>query len=447
MTPRKHQALAARIRTDLELLDRSEAISARDFNILREGIERDVASCFDGLGYSNLTYPQTLLDAGFRPDQSLDERKEVARIEPMPRAFSADEERLLEMLQDGADTSLSLEWQWRVGEHCRLMNDKGWYPFFVTLTVDPLYHDPEEVFGIGATAFRDYIKRLARLSMKEFGLSREQMHDASDRDYLHHFFSVEHGKSGHHHHAHGILWFRAIPASWKLDPNFGQRDARNRRCRPLETYWTYCVPEQRPANYYWFVGCPWQKLGHRVPTDDNGKGLTLLAPEMGGFYCAKYMGKEDKAWKHRIKATRNLGLTKLLRAIKSTPTAYLEQQVTILPTYDHQTIQTTQVSVPIRLIRRLARLELYCREYRSMDLTTLLSSKPKPFGAMLASLRETRPWALASRERYEWLLGVLPPATKEFCEETWFDSLIFFQDWGFVPLKTQKIDGIGGYSA
>ena len=446
MTPRKHAALAARIRTDLALLARSEEHSEA-YPALRRGVERDVSARFDGLGYLNLIYPQTLLDIGLNPDHTLDERKEVLGLPPSSFDLDDDQELLMEMLQNGADASLSLEWRWRVGEHCRLMNEKGWYPFFVTLTVDPRYHDPEEVFGVGAKALGNYFQRLARVSMKACGLTRSEMHKASDRDYLHHFFSVEHGKSGKHHHAHGLLWFRAIPDSWKLDPNFGQRHSTERRCRPLESYWTYCVPDQRPANYYWFLGCPWQQLGHRIPVDQFGNGLTLLPPEMGGSYCAKYMGKEDKQWKHRVKATRNLGLTNLLETIKRAPMAYLEQQATILPTFEHLTIQTTSLSVPTRLIRRLSRLELYCREYRSMSLRDLLSPRPKPFVAMLNSLDEIKPWRLASRERYEWLLSVLPRATREFCEETWFDSLIFFQDEGFGPLHTQTVEGIGGYSA
>lgn len=446
MTPQQHQALAARVRTDLDLIERSPVFGKLSGTIRRQ-VSEDLEKQFDGLGYSNLIYPHSLEKLGLREDQKMEQRKEILRFEPSHFDPSNEEQRLVDMLQEGADCSLSHEWQWRVGEHCRFMNDKGWYPFFVTLTVDPLYHDPEEVFGLGATALRDYLKKLARVAMKECGLTRSEMHKASDRDYLHHFFSVEHGKSGHHHHAHGILWFREIPSSWKLDPNFGTPNAVNRRCKPLESYWTYCVPEQRPANYYWFVGCPWQKLGHRVPLDDKGKGLTLLAPEMGGFYCAKYMGKEDKAWKHRVKATRYLGLTNLLEAIKSAPMKVLEQQVTILPTFDHQIIQNTSLSVPTRLIRRLSRLELYCREYMSTDLQTLLSPKPKPFCAMVDSLKHTRPWLLASEDRYNWLLSVLPPAPKEFCEEDWFDSLIYFRERGFSAFSTETVDAIGGYKA
>ncbi|WP_299747818.1 hypothetical protein [uncultured Tateyamaria sp.] len=447
MTPRKHAALAARIRTDLDLLERCEHVSVEEFMAIRASVEYDLSVGFDGLGYSNLIYPQTLRDFGFTPEQTLAERKEFCRISRVEITPSHDEEMLGEMLQDGADNTLSFEWQWRVGEHARFLNDKVWYPFFVTLTVDPKYHDPEEVFGVGATAVRDYFKTLARVSMRECGVPRSERDKQSDRDYLQHFFTIEHGKSGVHHHAHGILWFREIPDSWKVDPNFGQPLAVNRRCPPLETYWKYCVPDQRPANYYWFLGCPWQRLGHRVPVDDTGKGFTMLAPEMGGFYCAKYMGKEDKQWKHRVKATRNLGLNRLLLSLKRAPSKYLEQMVAILPTYAHQTIQTTEISVPIRLTKRLSRLELYCREYASMNLTDLLSSKPKPYGAMLSSLAKTRPWLLASEERYEWLLSVLPPAPKEFCEDTWFEALAFFQDEGFGSFHTETVEGIGGYSA
>lgn len=446
MTPRKHQALAARIRSDLDLIERSPVWSDVS-SVIRSHVETELNDHFDGLGYSNIIYPQALTKIGLSPEQTIDERKEVLRFEKRAFEPSLEEQRLVSMLADGAQTSMSDEWIWRAGEHCEYMRELGWFPFFVTLTVDPKMFDPEMVFGIGATALRDYFKSLARVSMKACGLTRKEMHKASDRDYLQHFLSVEHGKSGHHHHAHGLLWFKNIPEDWKVDPNQGLSPERavRRRCMPLETYWPYCIPSQRPANYYRHLGDVWSELGHKVPIVD-GKGLTLMPAIAGGAYCAKYMGKEDKQWKHRIKASRNLGLKRIARAISRAPSKLLEQQTAILPTFDHLTIQTTSISVPLRLIKRLAKLELYCREFMSMDLSTLLSSRPKPFAAMLESLKETQPWLLSSKERYDWLLSVLPPGPREFCEDTWFQSLEYFQDAGFSKeQRPAAVNGIGAY--
>lgn len=449
--PRAHAAFFARIRSDLDLIERSPVCSPETAASLRRKVEKEMASPEYDLGSKNLIYPQTLKEIGLDVHQSLQDRKEALSFKVRPFEPSDDEIRLMSMLKEGADSSRTAEWTWRVGEHAEYMCRKGWYPFFITLTVDPKVYDPELIWGKRRdpkrkTPFGNYLSRLARVSMKACGVKREDRDKMSDRDYLHHFFAIEHGKTGEHHHAHGLVWFRDIPHEWKVDPNHGVSGDRaiRRRCPALETYWPYCIPKQRPAKYFRHLGDVWSRMGHKVPIE-KGSAIDMRSAMSGGAYVTKYLKKEDKKWNHRVKATRRLGLTKILEVVTQMPQELLEQQTAIHPTYDHLHIQTTKISVPLRLIKRLARLELYSREFQFMDLKTLLCQRPKPFLRMLKSLSEIQPWLLPSKERYDWLLSVLPPAPVEFCEDLWWSSLEYLLDHGFEKETEKSVQAIGAY--
>jgi hypothetical protein len=427
----QHAANFAKIRTDLAMLDRSSTINDDERHAIKTDIWSDLAELFEGdLGPSNIIYPPPSLDRiGVTADMSYDQKKALFGLNDRCSKGTSAERRFQRYLQDNAAASLSQNWIWRLGEAAEEL--KEWYPFFVTLTVDPKRYDSEALWKDG-TAWRNYVRQLAVVAMKASGLSRSEIKKTSNRDYLQYMATIEHGKSGHHNHCHAIVFLKNIPDTWKRDPNGHRQRAVNRRCPPLETYWPYCDPQQRPALYFWFLGCKWQKLGHKIPLLKNGEGLKLLPATCAGAYCAKYMAKEKKQWFHRVKATHKLGLSRITKHLSTMALEHLEMLARRPPTYELNLIRQKILTVPSGLLKSLTKIEIYKRTYRNMSLKELIEVRPSAYGAMLKSVNNgLKPWRMASKELYDWLLSVLPPEKTAFCEETFFDSIcemLLFQE-------------------
>jgi hypothetical protein len=448
MTAITHKLQWAAFRTNIELVERSPLLSRDEKEQIVDDVKAEAHQRFldaDHLGLINIIYPPPLPRAleriGFEPNMSYQDKKALLEL---PSVNDDDEnlEKLDKWLRSGSIKGLSQAWIWRAGEAAVELKD--WYPFFVTLTVDPKIVNPRELWK-DTKAWRNYIERIADVVMRECGLTNKQRKVASVRDYVQYIGTIEHGKSLVHDHAHVMMWLKEIPKEWKRDPNATRhgKDCTERRCRPLETFWNWCDPLQKPALYFRFLGDPWSKLGHKTPVHE-GKGLVLLPPEFTGAYLVKYMRQEEKQWHHRMKATQSIGKTRLLAAINEMPFEYLEQMSIRPPTFDHSHILSTTLGVPNALMKSAAKARIYELTFDQMSFHQLTKQQPKPFLAMRKSVRDgAKPWKYLSEERFNWVQSVLPHEEIVFCEDTWFDALIELKP--FWAKSQKKIRAIGGY--
>ena len=437
----KAMRLSAEFRSCLSLMRCSRAVSGAHLAAAR-------AECSSFLARGILSYPPSLMSCGLRPDQTHLERREVLGLGP---SFGSDDPecvRFQEMLATAGRRCLRSNWIWRIGQECRERALEGWFGFFVTLTVDPSrVADAERMWREGRE-FRRYIRRLGKVAARACGLPRAIHDGASVSDFVRHVGVIEHGASQHHHHMHLLIWMRDIPASWKRCPNRGIRAPADRVhdwCRPMATYWPNSLPGIGRAKFFRHEGDVWSRLGFVLPYDSRrGRIVRVHPPEKAGLYVAKYLDKEDKVWTHRVKATRGLGLDRLLSWLRTAHLRKVEALTWRPLTYSLNTLVTTIHTVPLGLLRSLAKQELFCRRWVSnlLDFRKLLQPNCDSFGAMLKSVQDgARPLRMRSKAFYEWVTSHLP-VPDGYCEDRYKRASVSL-GVEFRPARFEPVNHIG----
>lgn len=393
----------------------------------RDAIRSELSDILDS---NILNYPRTLLLLGIEPEMTYTQRREALGVETVRMPMTVDEGKLLYCLKSKAELARKFEWQFRIAEENIEKTERGWYPFFITLTVDPKLADPEQIMREGRE-LRKYIRRLCKVVTDELGHpeSRKKTKHWDYRpesDYITYAAVVEHGKSRNHHHMHLIVWMREIPARWKICPNAGIAHPGNRRrtqCLELNSYWPWSA-HQVQSKYFRSIGNRWDELGFILPIGKNGEPQKIAPPAAAGAYLTKYMTKEYKEWHHRMKCTRNLGLSKIRNWMKIQSDKTV-QALSLRPATANTAISVTKThTVPLGLIRSEATRNHYWRTMAQnrQDFRTLMTSNSGIFSKMLRSARlGIRPDRMHSTEFYDWVSGLLG-AQRGYCEQSLIEA-------------------------
>ena len=429
----KHQKYWASMRTNLSLINRSEKYSENKIDQLRNELS-------DILESGILNYPQTLSQAKITPDMALKEKKELLGLRTIPLVRSVEEQKFLDDMAHKAYTTRQANWSWRIGEESEERQKEGWYPFFVTLTIDPLlcngkerwvdyrkfpaYDSPKQLWQDGRE-FRNYIRDLADMVAHQMGHNAPRKKPYKpESDYVRYCGVIEHGKSREHHHGHFLIWLRDIPPSWRTCPNAGIRNPakrKNRECFPLRTFWQWSLPGLSPALYFRSVGDIWEtKYNHVLPIDrKTGQAITVGTARQTGGYITKYLSKEHKEWKHRMKATRNLGMQRLKHVMKMLDPKIVEALTWRAENANLNTSLMRTHGVPLGMLRLEAKRQNYLIRFRSrqLTLTELLLNNSVVFNRMLTSVKDgARPDRMDSSAFFDWVGNCLP-VQRGYCKE------------------------------
>ena len=430
---RKSEDYWAEMRSTISLIDRAEDY---DLETITE-LETELGHILDS---GILNYPQTLLEIGrngkpgigITPKMPYKIKKQVLGLPIRSMIRSENEEKFLVDMAYKAQTMRKSNWSWRIAEEAEQMQEQGWHPFFVTLTVDPKRTDSETLWREGK-AFRKYIRSLVNVVCEE--MEHPPAHKKVIRkgkvvwdyrpesDYVKYCGVIEHGKSRQHNHGHFLIWLRRIPASWSHCPNYGINDPAkrtNNECLPMRTHWEWSDIDKSPALYFRTVGDIWStKYNFVLPMDaKSGKPMKVSVPRVAGAYITKYLNKEHKEWNHRMKATRNLGMTRLKSLIRSMTNPVLEALTWRPPNSNLNHSMTRIHSVPLGLLRSEAKRQHYLLKFRQRQLTLkdLLRTNYGVFNRMLASVKDgARPDRMSSSDFFDWITRLLP-AQQGFCK-------------------------------
>lgn len=412
----KAMNLTSEFRSVLRLMERSRSVSSSYVASAR-------SECAQYLAQSLLIYPPSLSRLGLKEGQTLEERRIILSI-PFRQVDDTEEELIFkQMLDQSGRKCRQSNWIWRIGQECCEMAREGWYGFFVTLTVDPSRCADSEAMWKEGRELRRYLRRLGRVAARACGMPNAIKDGASVSQFVRHVGVIEHGKSNHHHHMHLLLWMRDVPDSWKVCPNreFVRPEAKTADwCRPMSTFWPWSLPGIGRAKYFRHEGDVWSKHGFVLPFDSKKKRVIRINnPAKAGFYIAKYMDKENKAWTHRVKATRNIGLNRLKKLLMEMALSKVEALTWRPVTYSMSIFQQKTQSVPQGLLRSKAKQELFCRNWVSgrLDWMQLLNENCGVFLKMLKSVRDgARPKRMSSDRFYAWVSEHLP-AVEGYCEK------------------------------
>lgn len=378
------------------------------------------ASLLSQLEKRILTTPSGLASMGFRAGMTLEEKRLALDVPHVPSRMNDVDLDLANWCKRAGEMRQQQEWKFRIGAHAELLHHLGWYPFFVTLTLDPAKLAP---WGYDGAAFwkhgkewqkfrRDLVETVART------MGVPVSHARSDPNRFMQYCGVlEHGKSRNHHHMHCLIWMREIPASWKMDPNRNNPRRNYLECLPFKRLWKYGANTK--FCYFRYKNDVWRmRHDFKNPVKPNGQPMTFLDVQRAGVYLAKYMSKEHKEWSHRMKCTRNLGLVTLIQMVRNLPDTILEQATRRITDLDNLLMYKSATSCPNSLLRRFAKRETFSREWKSnLPHPHWIEERPKPFMTMRKSCQDgQRPWLMPSPERFAWLQSVLPPEKIAFSE-------------------------------
>ena len=390
-----------------------------------------------------ITYPQVYSEFGIGPDTPYELKRRYLGLREdcyFPEK-DENEKRFTKFMLNKASKANKHNWSWRITQEANQKQLDKWYPFFVTLTIDPKkclgqnhvikerevsYSSPRELWEKG-TEFRRYIRDLAEMVAKLEGhpAPRKKNKDFGYRpesDYITYAGVLEHGASNEHHHMHLMIWLKNIPSHWKIDPNQGRlaRYRTERECKPLRNYWYWCDSQRKPALYFRTKGDIWSEHGHTTPIDKKtGQPMPILPVESVGNYVTKYMQKGTKVWHHRMKCTRNLGMQKIQEMIQQLDHPTLEALTWKPANSSHHHLVSSIHSVPIGIVRSLAKRQNFSILWgkRQLDLKTLMKTNYDHYRRMLKSVRDgARPDRMLSAEFYDWVQQHLPE-TKGYCEK------------------------------
>ncbi len=372
----------------------------------------------DILDSGSLIYPPCLEELGLNPDMTRGDIIDWLDVDNYRYYWSDDpnidpEKRFLEFTEQLTAQTRKSNWCFRVGQAAEELNDQKWFPFFVTLTVNPQATDPEKLWRDGVE-FRHWLRRLNKIVTNEMGVKPSHKSGVPASDYVKHMAVIEHGKSREHHHMHALIWMRAIPDSWKQCPNRGipNSNARIRqRCLGMETLWPWSLPGLSQAKYWRSVGDIWEMDYNHVLPLVKGKPQNIGRPRMAGQYITKYLTKDHKEWTHRVKATRNLGLVTLKKVISHLhPTTIKELTWRSKTSSQNQCLQKIHC-VPLNLIRSIAKPKNYYHQLKSgtLDYHNALNRNYATYTKMLDNVRNgDRPDRMDSNQFYDWLSLCLP---------------------------------------
>jgi hypothetical protein len=418
----KFRLLCSKLRTDVHLAKRSKLVDGQTLKKLNEEIAHILVS-------KHLIYPSTLYNIGLDEDMSLEDKKDFLEIPKVVYHRDKKTKRFDKFMRNSAQDQNQSNWRFRIAQEAIDKHKEGWYPFFITLTVDPKVVDSEELWKKGR-AWQAYLRKLSTVVTDLKGEPPFWKTNAGYKyrpmsDYMTYAAVLEHGKSREHHHVHAIVWFRDIPNEWKQCPNrrCSKEHSVHNNCRPLESnYWEYGKCD---ARYFRTIGDIWEKKHKFViplKTDvKTGKAEPMkVAPvDYAGAYLTKYLQKDHKEWQHRMKATRNLGIVKLKQRIMK-----MEPEEVEALTWRPETLKLNLSlkaihTLPLGLLRSVAKQIDFWNKYKAnaLDLKTLTERPENAYIKMLRSVQlGVRPDRMPLQEYYEWLDQHLPEQ-KGYCEK------------------------------
>lgn len=345
---------------------------------------------------------------------SLSERREAIGLpDKEPSAPDHRVSKLGALLTKGGEAARVASWRWRSAIEAREACAKGWYGFFINLTVNRSIYDGRKIMEEGHE-WQLFLLKVERKAREALGYKSRPRGGPPQSRFMRYQAHLEHGKTGEHHHMHGIIWLKDVPATWKRDPNIGLPEPIRQECKGLQALWPW--GESSPCRYLRCIGDAWTARGFIRPVQDKAGVKTpvpYFPPELVGNYLTKYMLKDVKAWNHRMKASRGYGLLTLRKQLLNLKSRDLEALMS-RPETELASSMMEQTSLPSGLLRREARGAWVSKTWASnpTKLRSILWSQPRSsaWSAMCKSVKDgARPWRMDFPHLREWLNGLLSP--------------------------------------
>lgn len=348
---------------------------------------------------------------GLGPEVSYRDRQDVLNVLRSKNKDSHDEKRGKQYLKQSGRLTRARNWQYRLEVAIEQAIEQGWYPLFGTYTVDqkrlPSGCLSRDDLWKKTPAWDRFIKKFKTEVAQANGYGRRPCKWPINKEFFKYFAIIEHGKSGYHPHVHVIWLCKNIPHKWKIDPNRNCADQTEVDMPAPSALWQHGI--QRRTQALFIVGS-WFTDHWKLPRKSQEVPGKVGDAAAVAAYIGKYITKgETKAWQHRVKATKNLGIEKLTTSLKDIKSPSLLLSLACRPAkYLVSMKLQTVTSCPLNLIRERSRQELMKRLH-SMKTTRARNlmkdqwtKRPNEFFmTYISSVRDgQKPWRLMPEQRY-----------------------------------------------
>lgn len=375
------------------------------------------------------------------PEKTYAERKVEMGIYPKKYPKTAEEKKAEEYMKEGARTSRAKNWQYRVEQAVKEKVKNGWYPLFATYTVDekrlPENCLTRDELWTKTPAWDRFVKKFKTEIAEECGYGRRPAKWPRGETFLQYFGVLEHGASGEHPHIHVIWLCKEIPATWRMDPNTNCTDNTRRDIAPASALWEH--GQQRMTMGLFMTGSWFTDNWHRPNKIIDGKLTNTKIGDAGAVagYISKYMTKGETKWKHRVKATKGIGLQSLIRQLKETKSISMLLAMSKRPMeYSVWMKIQHQTCIPLALLRQKSKQE-YLKQLHSLNtqrarrfLWKEWTKKPPEFYTnLMLSVRDgAKPWKMMPSQRYKAYTQILEEvAYTVHCDSKVLDIITWLQ--------------------
>lgn len=446
------------LRSIKALIDRTEDIGFIGVDILNK-----LDYVFTKTGFASILDVQiithSLTKIGLGPDKTLEEKKQLLKLtktleekEDSKVLEPLLDKRLGAYLKNGAKQSRSLEWKFRVQRamHEAVIINK-WYPLFGTYTVDPKRLPAgcltRNDLWTKTPAWDRFIQMFKSHIAASLGYGRKPSKWPKTKTFFQYFAIIEHGKSLEHPHIHVIFLCKNIPQLWKVDPNNNDPINSQFNIPAASAIWNHGI--QKVTQAIFIEGSPFiDELKWKIPRKYNEEADTYTAIKVGDAsavagYIAKYMTKGGKQWSHRVKATKNLGLTMVRKTLAEVKCIPILKALAERPN-EYQTAfkLQRQTSCPIHLLRRMSKQELERRWHTSatelgeQSLYKRWTKEPSTFYIKLIRLVSNglRLWKMTHEQRYNQYSLIIGEVDRAAHCKPIIDDVLKWLDRTFEPM-------------
>ena len=355
---------------------------------------------------------------------------------------SPEEKKAKGYLQQGAQMNRANNWQWRLQVAIKQAIQAGWYPLFGTYTVDPK-RLPEGCLDRDSLwretpAWDRFVKKFKTEIAEACNLGRRPANWPPGHTFMQYFAVLEHGKSSEHPHVHVVWLCRDIPKLWKRDPNTNCPTNTNTDIVPASALWKWGI--QRRTMGLFIVGSPFVKkhqLDWEIPIKPDGTPTKVGDAGAVAAYVAKYLTKhgDTKKWNHRVKATKNIGLHKILETLENQKSNSLLLALACRPpTYQTWMRIQAATSCPLSLLRQKSQKVLLKRLHTTKTRRAasflqkhLTKTPPEFFTNLMLTVKDgVKPWKMLPEQRYNSYTRILEEVPFTVHSERRIQQLI---DW------------------
>jgi hypothetical protein len=234
------------------------------------------------------------------------EKKEMIKKIESERYYVDTLEEFKKRMKSACLSSRKQELMFRL--YNEMIQRKGWFGLFNTLTVSPECH--EEVFGENSKAWTDYVRLVDRqVGIRCFGTWKQAIKERNLGNEFHRYFAVvERGANTGRLHIHVLHMMKKLPYG-SYDPNRGCVTPCRRELGVFKTYWKFGYSS--PIMVRFNINDGYGKLFWRWPYEMKGKQAVPVevSNEMKIVnYLGKYLVKSysvktkkgDLIWRTRM---------------------------------------------------------------------------------------------------------------------------------------------------